>query len=616
MKKYIFILLCCMATMVVKAQNIPVAMEYTEVYDFIEELATDGVIEVTNAVKPYSRRVIADLLAEAAQKDSLLNKRQREDLDFYLQDYAMELDGMPDYTLYGHKNVCQWRTLRKSEPKCDFNLSLVDPSLHIMTKDKAFKMRVRPILGMDLYANQKGLITKRWWGAELQMDIVGHVSVWGSLRDNSWNGTSMLKDAYFANSYAKIDGAKLTKGAFLNDLPGVQYKESNYGGDFSDSRGGVSIYSWWGSIGLQRERVMWGDAQHSANILSGHNPAVPMLTMQLTPCKWFQFDYMHAWLVSNVLDTTYAYSEGYKEGVEKMHYRPANKFMAANMFTFKPIKQLQFSVGNSIVYAERNVQAAYFIPIAFYKSLDHLLTKGLGVENQNSQVFATVTVRPVDHLRLYGSVYLDEFKAARLKKSNAEHNPVSYQVGFDWSGWPVKGLSLKGEFTRSNIITYTHSIDVLSYRSNSYTMGHYMNDNAQSIYVELAYKPVRGLRLNLAYACDTKYNVYDYVRGDVKKIIAYKPFDEKTWQSDKVELRAVYEIFQNCYAHVDMSYGNVRGFAPASDRKVGEDRGWDSNGNSLELSGDALAEYYANKFSPVYMQGKNFTVVMGLSFGF
>ena len=60
------------------------------------------------------------------------------------------------------------------------------------------------------------------------------------------------------------------------------------------------------------------------------------------------------------------------------------------------------------VYAERNVQAAYFIPIAFYKSLDHLLTKGLATENQNSQAFATITVRPTDHLRLYGSFFIDE----------------------------------------------------------------------------------------------------------------------------------------------------------------------------------------------------------------
>jgi hypothetical protein len=398
----------------------------------------------------------------------------------------------------------------------------------------------------------------------------------------------------------------------------VQYKEvsNGDGGDFSDSRGGINLYAWWGSIGIQRERIQWGDAQHCSNILSAHNPAVPMLTMQLTPCKWFQFDYFHAWLVSNVLDSTYYYSEDYREGETKIHYRPYNKFMAANMFTFMPCKYVQFSFGNSIIYAERNVQAAYFIPIAFYKSLDHLLTKGVRSENQNSQVFATLTVRPTNHLRLYGSFFLDEFKLARLKKSNAEHNPISYLVGFNWSGWPVRGLSLKAEFMRSYIATYTHSINVLNYTSNSYNMGHYMGDNAQSINVQLAYRPVRGLRLTLDYTHDTKYNAYDYVRRSIGEVIKQKPFDEKIWQNDELSFRAIYEVFNNCYAHVDFIYNTARAYAPNSERHAAEDRGWNADGTSMNLTGQALEDYYLNKYTPIYFQDTNFTFSCGLSFGF
>ncbi len=618
------VMVCAMVFAPGWAQRIPVALEYTEIYDFLEELTTDGVIQTNAAIKPYTRDYIAARLHEAQQRDSLLTRRQREDLDFYLQDYALELDTLPDYKLYGHENVCQWRSnnprtdsVKRASYKCDFNLSLVDPSLHLKTKDDLFKMRVRPILGMDLYAQKKGIITKRWYGAEIQMDIAHHLSIWGSIRDNSWKGTGgYLKTRYFPTVYDQIDGARLTKPGYLNDLPGVQYKESNYGGDFSDSRGGVSLYAWWGSIGVQRERIQWGDAQHCSNILSGHNPAVPMLTLQLTPCKWFQFDYFHAWLVSNVLDSTSYYIETYEEGKTKLNYRPANKFMAANMFTFMPCKYVQFSFGNSIVYAERNVQAAYFIPIAFFKSLDHLLTKGVNSENQNSQAFASITVRPTDHLRLYGSFFLDEFKLARLKKSEPQNNPVSYLVGFNWSGWPVRGLSLRGEFMRSYIACYTHSINVLQYTSNSYNMGHYMGDNSQSIYVGLSYRPVRGLRLSLDYLCNTKYNTYDYVRHNIGKIISQKPFAERTWQNDEVRFKAVYEIFQNCYAHVDLTYNHARAFAPGSTRVEGEDRGWNADGTSKELSGTALSDYYLDKFSPRYYQGKNLTVCCGLSFGF
>ena len=558
------------------AQRIPEAIEYTEIYDFLEELTTDGVIASNAAVKPYTRDHIARLLAEAQSKDSLLNKRQKADLQFYMQDYALELDTLPTYYSYGHRHVTQWITKVS-------NLSLADPSLHILTKDKIFKMRVRPILGMDLSYNRKGLLMRRVYGAEIQMDIAKHLSIWGSLRDNSWSGQG-------------VQGSKIHFGwtpdgkpsPALNDIPGVQYKEANYGGDFSDSRGGLSLYAWWGSIGIQRERITWGDAQHCSNILSAHNPAVPMVTLQLTPCRWFQFDYFHAWLPSNVIDSTYWYSEQQTADGTQREYRPANKFMAANMFTFMPIKYIQFSFGNSIVYAERNVQAAYFIPIAFYKSLDHLLTKGLGTENQNSQAFATITIRPTDHLRLYGSFFLDEFKFARLKKSNPEKNPVSYLVGFNWSGWPVKGLALRGEFMRSYIATYEHSIKVLDYTSNSYQMGHYMGSNSQSIWVQLSYRPTRSLRLTLDYTNDTKYTAYDYIRGDIHTIISQKPFDQVIWRNDEVKFRALYEVFNNCYAHVDLCYNYARA------------------GKQTDL----------NLYSPVYLQGKNVTFSCGLSFGF
>ena len=584
------------------AQRIPEAIEYTLIYDFLEELTTDGVISSNAAIKPYTRDAIARMLVEAQSKDSLLNKRQREDLQFYKQDYALELDTLPTYYSYGHRHVTQWITPVS-------NLSLADPSLHILTKDKIFKMRVRPILGMDISYNTHGLLMHRVYGAEVQMDIAHHLSIWGSIRDNSWSGQG-------------VSGSRITQPGFLNNLVGVQYKEANYGGDFSDSRGGVSLYAWWGSISVQRERIQWGDAQHCSNILSAHNPAVPMVTLQLTPCKWFQFDYFHAWLVSNVIDSTYYYVEKDSEGVTQREYRSANKFMAANMFTFMPCKYVQFSFGNSIIYAERNVQAAYFIPIAFYKSLDHLLTKGIHSENQNSQAFATITVRPTDHLRLYGSFYLDEFKFARLPKNNPEHNPVSYLVGFNWSGWPVRGLSLRGEFMRSYIACYTHSIDVLSYTSNSYRMGHYMGDNAQSIFVQLAYRPSRGLRLTLDYTCDTKYRAYDYLRHNIAgtrvtdPIIAQQPFSEPIWRNDEIKFRAVYEVFNNCYAHVDFTYNNARAFALTSTRIEGEDRGWNADGTSQDLSGAALEEYYLNKYTPAYLQGKNFTFTCGLSFGF
>ena len=575
------------------AQNIPVPLTQVKLYDFLDELLEDGVLVHQTAVRPYSRKQVATMLLEAQDADSLLNIRQKRDLAFYLNEYALERDTMvSNYVQYTDHST--------------YNVSLVDPQFSYRSKDSMFKMRLRPILGGNLLMSKKGVIFHRWYGAELQMDIAKHLSIWGSLRDNSWSG-DWLSKTYFPTDNDRRLGARIHYGASqlqpaLMPIAGVQYKEANYGGDFSDSKGGISLYAWWGSISVQRENIRWGDAYHASNILSGRAPAAPMISLQLTPCKWFQFDYFHAWLVSNVVDSTYYYVEETTNGTVR-NYRPMNKFMAANMFTFTPIKQLSISFGNSIIYAERSIQAAYFIPIAFYKSLDHLLTKGVRTQNQNSQAFASLSVRPVEHLHLYGSMFVDEIKFSRFKPSNKENNPLSYLVGFNWSGWPVKGLSLKAEFVRSYIASYIHSIEVLDYTTNSFDMGHYLGDNAQSIYAELAYRPIRGMLIKASYTNDTKYNSYAYLRNNISATIAQKPFDHAIFHNEVVQLDGVYEVHPNMYMTLTLQYNHARGFDNIkTDALPSEDIG--------------NAQYYLDKYMPRYFQGKNLSVSAAFSFGF
>ena len=575
------------------AQNIPVPLTQVKLYDFLDELLADGVLVHQTAVRPYSRKQVATMLLEAQDADSLLNIRQKRDLAFYLNEYALERDTMvSNYVQYTDYST--------------YNVSLADPQFSYRSKDSMFKMRLRPILGGNLLMSKKGVIFHRWYGAELQMDIAKHLSIWGSLRDNSWSG-DWLSKTYFPTDNDRRLGARVHYGASqmqpaLMPIAGVQYKEANYGGDFSDSKGGISLYAWWGSISVQRENIRWGDAYHASNILSGRAPAAPMMSLQLTPCKWFQFDYFHAWLVSNVVDSTYYYVEETTNGAVR-NYRPMNKFMAANMFTFTPIKQLSISFGNSIIYAERSIQAAYFIPIAFYKSLDHLLTKGVRTQNQNSQAFASLSVRPVEHLHLYGSMFVDEIKFSRFKPSNKENNPLSYLVGFNWSGWPVKGLSLKAEFVRSYIASYIHSIEVLDYTTNSFDMGHYLGDNAQSIYAELAYRPIRGMLIKASYTNDTKYNSYAYLRNNISATIAQKPFDHAIFRNEVVQLDGVYEVHPNMYMTLTLQYNHARGFDNIkTDALPSEDIG--------------NAQYYLDKYMPRYFQGKNLSVSAAFSFGF
>ena len=658
--KYIVVMLCLLVVGNVCAQErhpaalggAPEYLGYTQVYDFIDELADMRIISVSSVVKPYDRNQIAAWLMEAAAADSLLSVRQRKELWFYLNDFALECEGMYDglvqwsnagavvnKELWGDAfqitdnrlqitdsrlqiadsglqsaGVGQQSTVngqqigtsggggnnfQLSTFNSQFSLSLFQPAFHYA--DKNFECKINPILGMDLTMNGRGMVMHRWYGAEIRADIVDHVAVWGSYRDHSFDG-SFLNEEYFKSVGSSTRyGAQLSRPQYLNTEMGVQYKEATYGGDYSEIRAGIKAYSWWGSIGLVKDNLQWGDSYRSANIFSGRAPSFPMIELKLKPCSWFRLDYIHGWLVSNVIDSTnYFVEEQYTDSTSRVHYRPKNKYIAANMLTFTPVRGLDLSIGNSIVYSENNVQAAYFIPIAFYKSLDHLLTKGLSIENQNSQLFFNVSTRNLKYTHFYASVFIDEIKFARFKPSNPENNPISWKVGGVLSNWLIKNLTLNAEYTRTNILNYTHSIDVLTWTSNSYNLGHYLGDNADELYVALTYKPIRSLTLKLHYVMANKYNEYNYVRKGVTNVIAQKPFDEKVWRSDEVKLHAVYEVVNNAYAFVDLGVSSVRGFTPESEAIPGEIR--------LDAQG------YLKRYTPAFYWGENVTLKMGFSF--
>ena len=76
--------------------GVPEYLGYTQVYDFIEELADMKIISVNSVVKPYDRNQIAAWLMEASKVDTLLSVRQRKELIFYLNDFALECEGMYD----------------------------------------------------------------------------------------------------------------------------------------------------------------------------------------------------------------------------------------------------------------------------------------------------------------------------------------------------------------------------------------------------------------------------------------------------------------------------------------------------------------------------------------
>ena len=285
--RYIVVMLCLLVVGGACAQvrrpaalgGVPEYVGYTQVYDLVEELADMGIISVNSVVKPYDRNQIAAWLVEAAEADSLLSVRQRKELWFYLNDFALECEGMYDgvvqwsnvgslvnhdlwkeafslkstvngqqstvngqqSTVNGQRSTVNSQQITDSTDSlfpipcsllpapCSllskFSLSLLQPAFHYA--DKNFECKINPILGMDLTMNGRGMVMHRWYGAEIRADIVDHLAVWGSIRDHSYSGEH-LSDEYFPTDghkaavatgiYEHFDGWGVSRDVVRNGL--------------------------------------------------------------------------------------------------------------------------------------------------------------------------------------------------------------------------------------------------------------------------------------------------------------------------------------------------------------------------------------------------------------
>jgi hypothetical protein len=559
MKKKITLIVACL--IVIIFANGQVVYEHTSrksIYDFLDELANSKLIEINSAIKPYSRTFIAEKLQEVSGKQDQLNKRQQKELEFYMKDYRLELQpntrGMKPLNLF---------------PKNDHIATALNP-LGLHYKDSIFTATLRPVWGIDYYTNSNGSEYHRWGGLEAFGYITENLGLYTSLRDN-------------------YESAAFTSPEFFNQNPGAPEKNSPDGGlEYSEARGGF-MASWkWGAVGIVKDHNEWGNNYNGSNILSGRTPSFGQLKLQLTPIRWFEFNYFHGWLVSEVVDSSRSYWDN--DAYRAVFYP---KYIAANMFTFRPVRHLEVSIGNSIVYSDMNVHAAYLVPFLFYKSVDHTLnaTNSAGQTGQNSQLFLDFSSRNIKNLHLFLTIFVDEFSMSRVTEPD-EYNFLSWKGGFRLSNWPLQNVILTGEYTYTLPMTYQHNIATTTFESNLYNMGHYLRDNSQEVFVSLRYRPIRGLTIDLSYELGQHYNDYIY---NYDPDVTMKPvMQDLTWRSSNFSLTGKYEFLNNAYAFVGLIFGDVKGYDVDNQ----------------------TSQYYLDKYSPGLFQGQTTTIQAGFNIGF
>jgi len=531
----------------------------TGIYNFLDEMATEKIITLNTAVKPYSRKEIARQLKKINTQKDNLNKRQQADLILYLREFSFELrnDSIQPAKPFLNKNG---HTLSLLPPAYSFN-------------KKQFALNFRPYGGGDGYINSTGNIYNSYWGGSIFLYGFKNIGIYANYRD-----------AFQAKQV-------LAMPTYLTQTLGANYKLNEgkrLGGDYSEMRGGITYTYRWFNIGLIKDHIQWGNNYHGSNILSGRTPSFAMIKMKVKPTKWFELNYFHGWLISEVVDSARTYNPG--TGVQRTVYR--NKYIAANFITIGPIKGIALSLGNSIIYSDMNIQPAYLIPFLYYKPVDHTINHG--IDNQNSQIFFDLSIRTIKHLHVYSSLFIDEFSITRLKDKD-RRNFYSIKAGLKVNNFPFNNVSYFFEFTQSTPLTYTHRVPSLTNESNRFNLGHYLGDNAREYAAGLSYKPIRGLLFNATYSLSLKgkQNPYAFIQGGTP-VDMYPFLDTITWQNQSISLTASWEFAYNCQINLGYTFSNI----------------------TSKSADNHPADYYLERFTPAFYRGKNNTFSLGLHFGF
>ena len=500
----------CILPLKTHAQYIPVHPS-SGIYEFLDELANEGIIERNSVFKPLGRKQISVLLNSAG--DSLLNSRQRKELAFYLRDYNKEV--------YYHKNFDRRTDL-------------------FYYRDSSFSLTVNPILGGTFYygksrdPNTPDDNAWHWSNGAEATATYGRWGFYGSLRDNH-------------------ESEFLTRPEYLNrEYGGANFKRMSDGQvDYWEFRGGLSYDFGIGNIGLYKDHFEWGTNYQGANIFGGRTPSFAHLALNIKPVNWFEFRYVHGWLVSEVVDSTRSFFVSNAYGTDYRE-RYHGKYMAANMFSFRPVKKLYISFGNSIIYDYDNPHPAYFIPVIFFKAVDHGLSSG--IDNMNSQLFLDISSRNIKYTHLYATLFLDELAMHRVFDPD-EYNFYSFKGGIRISNL-IPNFYAGMEYTITNALTFRHYVPTLSFESNSYNLGHYLSDNARELNLIAGYRPLRNLDISLNYIHADKGP--DHTLAGTPRL-GIKAFTPIVWERNAFILQARMQVLNDIYAHISFTYSDISG---------------------------------------------------------
>lgn len=442
-----------------------------EIYNYLSRMAQKGLIRFNDLVRPVSRKAIAANLEELQSKTDQLTGVEKQELTFFLKEYGLPSDTLATHTkdlqFFRNDDKGRWRAFTAN--------------------NKDFAIYADPIVGASLTSWDGKSVTERSIGLQLWGKIGKHFGFQFYGKDITYSGTHV--EEYLANNQYTPAPAYT-----LQNSDTSIHKTKN----FSEVRASLS-YSWRnGNISVGQDYLLWGYGINGRQVLSDKAPAYPYVRLDYRPFKWLHFNYEHAWLSSDIVDSSRTYGYGNNVyGGKRTIYVP--KFMAFHSITVTPTKGLDLSLGESIIYTDR-MDIGYLLPVMFFKIYDNIRSNGNNLAGDNGQLFFQASARnllPKTHF--YTTLFVDEIKISKAFDKNKSRNQLGFNVGGSVTDVLIPYLTLNAEYARVNPFVYRNMNPAQNYTNHSLSMGDWMGNNFDRWIVGAQYTPFARVKCLVQY---------------------------------------------------------------------------------------------------------------------
>jgi hypothetical protein len=482
----------------------------SEVHPFLYRMAQKGFIEYNDLIKPINRVSIINALNTLQEKDSTLTTIEKQELKFYLQEYTKPLK--EQISLFKKDQNKRWRAG-----------AIVD---------KDFELYIDPLLGINNIKGTNKNIQQlsngfELWGAAGKNKNLGFQVYY---RDHTETGTvnNNFREESSTPGYIVI-GAKSDNK--------INYTEIRANINYSFKKGNISF---------GKDNLIWGYGENSNIVLSNKAPSYPYIRLDYKPLKWLNFNYTHAWLNSNIADSSLSYFTN--TGRINNDYRLVfvQKFLATHSVNIQPMKGLNIAIGESIVYSDK-MDPGFLIPINLFKFYDNNRSNYLIEAGSNGQYFVSINSRnQIKNTHIYSTLFIDEIKVSALLNKTDSRNQLGFNLGGLITDVFIPYLSLGAEYTRVNPFVYTNLVPAQNYTSYNYSIGDWMGNNFDRAIIYTKYTPIPKLKLVGRYQKIRKGGagtIYDQYNEQPQPNFL---FDYQKTKSD-LFLQARYEWINNIY---------------------------------------------------------------------